>query len=148
MRAMTIAVLGLSLGASPVLAQDPANLKSDIKSLAPPAGGAGTFSSAPQHGLKANVRSFKADSAEKASLKSAGRDATPEPANEAVRSSLSNRRSSVDLAAGSVKPQEGQSFAALRQSGPSSFGLRSSAGTPGSLSADSIKQPDAAQKLR
>ena len=136
MRVTTIAVLALSLGASAALAQEPAASKNDIKSLAGPAGGAGTFSSTLQHGMKADVRPLKAGSGQTAALKSGGGgDATPQGVREATRSS-------------SVKTQGRQSFAAAGQSSHSSFGLRSSGGTGGLASPDSVKQPDAVQKLR
>ena len=147
MRAMTIAVLGLSLGASAALAQEPAlkSEKSDIKGLAAPAAGTVTISSTFQHGLRADGRQLKADNPGKASLKSAGAATTSEPVSEAVRSSLSTRPSTGEGAAGSIKPQGRQSLAAAAQSGRSSFGLQSSGGSPG---AESLKEPGLVQKLR
>src|SRR5262245_28754486 len=156
MRAMTIAVLGLSLGAAAALAEEPATLKSSIKGLAAPGGMTGTLGSSLGHSLKTEVRQLKADTGStgsSATLKSGqGGDATSQPLADATRSSLIRRRASPDdLAAGSGKPQERQSFAAAAgQSGVSSFGLRSpgAIGTGGSLGAESVKQPDAVQKLR
>jgi hypothetical protein len=152
---MPIVVLGLSLGCGTTAALsqsiDPSVLRanSDIKSLAAPIETAGAFGTAPEHSLTTGARQLKLDAGATSSLKSGESGGAAVLAlPDATRSSLSNRGSSVELSAGSVKPPQRQFFATAGKSSLSSFGLRSLPGLGASPSADSIKEPGVVQRLR